>query len=396
MSSAGRIRSGYTFQNMPRLVKGGKSYFDALEQMIDGARTSVQLQCYIFEEDHTGKRIGEKLIDAAERGVQVQILLDGYASRKLSKEFRSRLREAGVKLRFFEPIFRSSNFYFGRRLHHKIVVVDAVNCMVGGINISDRYNDAPGDPAWLDWAIQVQGEVAYELYKLCNLFYEKKKGDQVMVEKQLLTSVYNSSLHCPIRIRRNDWVMNMNQISASYMEMFKYAQSEIIIMSSYFIPSNFFRYSITKAIKRGVKIKVILAGISDIGIAKYAERYLYRWAIRIGIEIYEYKHNILHGKVAICDGRIVTIGSYNVNDISALASIELNLDVEDQSFAAQVQQTFTKIIETDCIQVEPITVTQVYSRAERLLHWISYETFRMIFHLFTFYFTRSKKTKRKI
>jgi cardiolipin synthase len=204
----------------------------------------------------------------------------------------------------------------------------------------------------------------------------------------------DSNLHCPIRIRRNDWVMNLNQISASYMEMFKHAQQEIIIMSSYFIPSNFFRINIIKCLKRGVRIRLILAGTSDVGISKYAERYLYSWAIRHGIEIHEYKNNILHGKVAVCDARMVTIGSYNVNDISALASIELNMDVEDSLFAETVHKTLSRIIDQECKRVNPVSTQTTYGPIERLMQWVAYETFRFVFFLFTFYFTRSKKNKK--
>ena len=185
--------------------------------------------------------------------------------------------------------------------------------------------------------------------------------------------------------------MNKNQISASYMEMLKNAQDEIIIMSSYFIPSNFIRMSMVEAMKRGVKIKLILAAISDIGIAKYTERYLYAWALRQGIEIFEYKNNVLHGKIAVCDKRIVTIGSYNINDISALASIELNVDVEEQQFAHRVTSTLKEIIQRDCNKINPQTFNTSQPLFEKLLQWISYQIFRIVFRLFTFYFTKQQK-----
>ncbi|MFN5423405.1 MAG: phospholipase D-like domain-containing protein [bacterium] len=363
-----------------------------MEEMIEHAKHSIQLHVYIFEEDQTGKSIALKLINASKRGVKVQMLLDGYASRSLSAHFKNDLRSSGIGLRFFEPILKGGNFYFGRRLHHKILVTDAEKALVGGINISDKYNDLPGKPAWLDWAIKVEGDAAYELYKLCDQLYTKKPNDSIEAVKKIITDKFHERFHCPIRIRRNDWVMNKNEISASYMEMFKNAQREIIIMSSYFIPSTFFKHNILKAAKRGVNIKLILAGLSDVGIAKYAERYLYRWAVRHGIEIYEYKHNILHGKVAICDNRIVTIGSYNVNDISALASIELNVDVEEPEFARHVYSTFIKIIQEDCERVKPMTVINSFSTFEKLTQWISYETVRFLFTLFTFYFTRQKRS----
>ena len=390
MSSATKIKTAFTLYNKAELIRGGRSYFSTLHEMIDNARKSIQLQVYIFEEDETGKELSLRLIKAAKRGIKVQILLDGYASKGLSNGFKNNMRENGIQLRFFEPIFKGGNYYFGRRLHHKIVVCDSLVSLIGGINISDRYNDMPGAPAWLDWAIKVEGEASFELFKLCNQYFSKKPEDWLVLAKQEIINALDTNVHCPIRIRRNDWVMGRNEISASYMEMFRNARNEIIIMSSYFIPSPFFRKNIIKALKRGVKIKLILAGISDVGIAKHAERYLYRWALRHGIEIHEYNHNILHGKMAIADEKIVTIGSYNINDISALASIELNLDVQDLTFSRVVHEQLMKIIDKDCIRIAPISIIRSYQPSERILQWICYETVRLLFNLFTFYLSKKR------
>lgn len=391
MSSAGKVKSSYSFHNQPSLIKGGASYFSTLEKLIEQAEKSIQLQVYIFDEDETGLLIADKLIDARKRNVEVQVLLDGYASRNLSTAFREKLRKEGIQLRFFNPVFKSENFYFGRRLHHKIVVCDGIRALVGGINISNRYNDMPDDPAWLDWAILVEGDVAYELHKLCNLFYAKWNKKVIHLDRKEILPKIDTTLHCPMRIRRNDWVMNLNQISASYMEMLKNAQHEIIIMSSYFIPSNFIRSSMVAAIKRGVTIRLILASTSDVGIAKYAERYLYAWALRQGIVIHEYKNNVLHGKIAVCDDRIVTIGSYNINDISALASVELNIDVEEKIFASIVKKELNTIIEKECVEINPKNYYASQHLIEQLFQWLSYRTFRIVFKLFTFYFSKKRK-----
>lgn len=162
-------------------------------------------------------------------------------------------------------------------------------------------------------------------------------------------------------------------------------------MSSYFIPGAFFKRNIIKALSRGISIKLILAGISDIGIAKYAEKYLYRWALRHGIEIYEYKHNILHGKIAVSDNSFVTVGSYNINDISALASIELNVDIENKDFATSVSRILTNIIENECERVSPLKAIKSFSLLEQVTHWVSYELFRITFTLFTFYFRKYRR-----
>lgn len=388
MSSKKKINIAYSFKNTATLVKGGRDYFSTLNEMIKSARSFVQLQVYIYENDQTGFEVANNLIAAAERGVKVHILLDGYASGGLSSDLIKQMRGAGIRLRFFEPLFKSKRFYFGRRMHHKILVCDGIKALVGGMNISDRYNDLPGRPAWLDWAVKIEGEAAIELNKVCNQLFAKKENEHLYPEIKEEENIISSEKNCPVRIRRNDWVKNLNQISASYMEMLRNAKEEITLMSSYFIPSSFFRREMMRALQRGLKIRLILAGRSDVGIAKNAERFLYRWALRNGIEIYEYKYNILHGKIAAAGLKQVTLGSYNINDISARASIELNIDVEDESFSKKVKSELDNIIMNECIQVSQ----QAYGRNlfEKLIQWFSYEIYKITFTLFTFYFRKEK------
>src|ERR1700759_3986138 len=136
-----RATAGYTHHNKVRLIHGGKEYFSTLLQLIDQARSTVHLQTYIFENDETGQLVSDALIRAASRKVQVFILLDGYASQDLPKHLLHKWKEAGIHFRWFWPLFRSRKFYLGRRLHHKVAVVDATWGMAGGVNISNRYND---------------------------------------------------------------------------------------------------------------------------------------------------------------------------------------------------------------------------------------------------------------
>ena len=116
----GRTGNGYISQNKIKLIRGGRSYFDQLIRMINAAEQIIQLQVYIFDDDETGREITTALMEAAKRNVAVYLMADGYASQKLSKKFIRELEEAGVHFRFFEPLFRSRNSYFGRRLHHKV------------------------------------------------------------------------------------------------------------------------------------------------------------------------------------------------------------------------------------------------------------------------------------
>jgi len=137
---------------------------------------------------------------------------------------------------------------------------------------------------------------------------------------------------------------------------------------------------------RGIKVRIIMAGTSDVMLAKRAESWYYDWLLRNGIELYEYQKTVLHGKLATVDDQWMTIGSYNINDISANASIELNLDVADPAFAKQTREVLEKIMVKDCIRISPEQYKRSKNIVKQFMHWSSYEIFRVTLFLFTFYF----------
>lgn len=376
----------YTNHNTAKLIRGGNEYFTLLTELIHKAQHTIHLQVYIYDEDETGLAVAEALIAAAQRGVSVYLLADGYASQDLSASFINRLEKEGVHFRFFQPILKSDHFYFGRRLHHKIVVVDARYSLVGGINISNKYNDGFGRPAWLDWALYTEGEIAPELVRVCVELWTRSKRERRKFVWQAHPPVKQPRHVCPIRLRRNDWVQKRSQITNSYLEMFNDARSHIYIMSSYFLPGMLVRKKMARAARRGVKVKLILAGVSDVKLAKHAERYIYRWIFRNNIEVYEYNQTVLHAKIATYDGKWSTIGSYNVNNISAFASIELNLDVNEEAFAKSMQHHIEQVIREDCAQITEEDYRTRYNFLKRLYQHSCYQVVRVLFFLFTFYF----------
>jgi len=386
MADVSNKKRRYSYHNRVKLLRGGQPYFSVLEEMIVSAKETIHLQCYIFENDDTGKHIANLLNAAAAKGVKVFMLLDAYASNTLGEAFCTDLLQHGVFFRWFEPLFRNNNFYFGRRLHHKVVVCDGSKALVGGINISDRYNDMPDMPAWLDWAILLEGEAAMELNQICKDFFNKSFKLTFPKRKNKMVSPAFVYLDCAVAIRRNDWVNRYNQISRSYIHMLQKAQKQVIIMSSYFLPGRLIRNYLNRATSRGVEVIVILAGISDVPLSKQAERYMYRWLLRHNITIYEYKKGVLHGKLSMYDGQWATIGSYNVNNISAYASVELNVDVYNKVFANDVLSHLKEIIQQDCIKITKDAYNHRSTIKQRLLQWGSYTVFRLALFLCTFYF----------
>lgn len=385
------VRSNdFTTQNRVRLLRGGKEYFDLLLQQIQSAEKIIHIQAYIFNDDETGKMVGSALMEAARRRVGVYVLADGYASRSISGSFVAELRAAGIQFRFFEPLLSSKYFYFGRRMHHKMAVFDYRYALVGGMNIADRYNDMPGSPAWLDFALFVEGDVVKQL---CILSWKSWKGyprKMGITDCETAQPEYSIPLNEQVMVKmsRNDWVRHKNEISGTYIEMLGRARKEVIILCSYFLPGKVMRRLIRHAVSRGVTVRVISTGISDVMLAKRAERWLYDWLLRNNVVLYEYRKNVLHGKMAVCDAEWMTIGSYNINNISAYASIELNLDVRNEAFAVAVKDQLEKIIREDCIRINAADHAGTKNIFRQFSRWVSYQLIRLVFYLFTFYFKR--------
>lgn len=380
--------AGFSRNNSIKLVHSGHEFFGLLNKLIGNAKHSIHLHTYIFGDDETGTSVAGELIKAAGRGVKIYMLVDGYASRGLPAEFIKKLTGAGIEFRFFKPLLKSRSLYFGRRLHHKVIVIDGINALVGGINIADRYNDLPGYRAWLDLAVYVYGDAAKELYHLCCRLWTRKRSKHFALPAELPPKAPDLETrdHCLVRVRRNDWVKRKQEIFKAYLELFRSSRKSITILCSYFMPGISFRKALEKAARRGVKVKVILTAQSDVPLSKYAERYLYRWMLRNKIQIYEYKPCVVHAKMAIADQHLLTIGSYNINNISAYASIELNLDINDNSFSKEVQEELEQIVSRDCEVIDSSNYRTRLFSFNQFFQWSAFQVIRFFLTISTFYF----------
>lgn len=371
-------------------MRGGADFFYRLTTLIDRATQTLHLQTYIMEADETGMAISGALIRAAQRGVAIYLLLDGFASRKLPASLIKSFTDAGIRFGFFQPLLRSDLFYVGRRLHHKLVVADAGVAMVAGINVCNRYNDMPGKKGWLDWAIHVEGDAARELHHLAVHTWNRSVS-------RVLCPVGNTQpakvVHpeCLVRVRCNDWVYHKTDITRSYHDILKNARREVTIMTSYFWPPWSLLKLMAAATERGVQVRLILTARADEPLSKYTERYLYHYLLRHQIRIFEYETNILHGKVAVCDGELFTMGSYNMNALSAFASVELNLDVKNKLLARELDERLQQIIDNDCIPVSREDYRVTKSPFRLFLYFLAYRATMALFFLFTFYYRQKRE-----
>ena len=363
------------------LVYSGEDYFFRLLHIISNAKSEIHFQTYIFENDSTGLEISKALKEAVNRNVKVYVLLDGFGSGKLPNSFSEELIQAGISIRFFSPLFSKNTFYIGRRLHHKVVVADGKIAIIGGINIANKYRGSSTEQPWLDYAVQIESaSIGENLKVLCRNFYLKKRRNK---RRTIQSDFYNEN-GTSVKILRNDWLKQRNEICNAYINALKKADKEVIIVASYFLPGRRLFNALKKGAKKGVKIKIILSGVSDLPIVMQATNYLYSSLLNQGIELFEWKKSVLHGKLMVVDSKWSTIGSFNLNHLSSYGSIEMNAEINSPKFSAKLYTHLVDVME----QSEKITFETLKIRNEifaRLKNWFAYRLIRIALIIVTYF-----------
>ncbi|SHM57305.1 phospholipase D-like domain-containing protein [Flavobacterium xinjiangense] len=361
------------------LVRSGEDYFSRLESIIYNSEYEIHIQVYLFENDATGNRIINALKEAASRQVKIYLILDGLGSLSFPSKIRNDLEQSGINVRFFAPLFSAYTFYLGRRLHQKIVVADSKVALIGGINIADKYHGTPTEAPWLDYAVQLNGEIAKPIQELCKAIFLKKRR----LYSQKIKSVFHLQEDILVRILQNDWLKRKNEISNAYIKSIGNAKEEITIMGSYFLPGRRITQALKKAAKNKVRIRLILSGISDLPMTRRATCYLYSKLLSYDIELYEWNSSILHGKTAVIDSYWTTIGSFNLNNLSSYGSIETNVEINSPIFAQMYQEDLNQII-AQCQKITPQTLSIKNTTFAKFTNWISYYSTRFIEIIVTF------------
>jgi cardiolipin synthase len=375
-----------------QLIRGGIQFFEMLEKLIRKAEFEIHFQFYILEEDETGIKIIDALIEAAKSGVDVYVVLDAYGSSKLNDQVLEDFELAGVQFKWFRPVISLKNMELGRRLHHKVVSIDEKIALTTGVNIANRYNDINGIPAWLDFALLIEGDTALEIKRRCLQIWEKTLDLKKRWRKFRIPQVKKSirTQNPLVKVSVNDWLRGRNDIYVGYKHAINVAQEEIFIAGGYFLPGRVMRKTLKDARLRNVSVSVVLTKISDVSFAKEASEYLYSWMLKKGIRIYEWEPNVMHGKIAVVDKLWSTIGSFNLNYLSAFESIELNMEIIDGHFSNQVSELLKTIAHSECSEVNEADFIKKLSIRKRMKNWISYVFVRYSFRILNLF---SKKPK---
>jgi cardiolipin synthase len=323
------------------LLDGGDRAYPPMLSAIAHARRSIDLEVYAFAPSGVGARFVEALGQAARRGVTVRVVIDGWGSARRGRAVASSLRAAGCEVHIYHRLRGLLVGRFGRN-HRKILLVDDEVAFVGGINIGDENLDEGARPGWADLTLAIRGPQCARL--------------GAMIRRQRLGPV-NSVLRIHLCGPGGGW-----RLRRRYVRAFAEARKRIQVAHGYFLPDRGVVRALTRAARRGVQVRLLLAGRSDIPFARAATRSLYRPLLAAGVAIHEWNDSVLHAKVATVDGHRLLLGSFNL-DAFSLANLETLVEVDDN----EVVQQAGAWIQQHMARSRVITSLETSSRLRRWL-----------------------------
>lgn len=335
--------------NRVLLLHDGATCLPAMLEAIDRAEREILLEMYWFGSDKTGWRFAKALMQKAKKNVAVCVIYDAVGSLEADDAMFDEMRAAGCDVREYNPIAPwRQRFNIGlvnHRDHRKILVVDQHIAMTGGVNIGDPWlPESEGGGDWRDDMIRIEGVAALDMRDMFIHTWRELGGVDpcpAMTADDLRDSgVSVPDEGSPVRVLGSHYRAARAAIRRSYLEEIRRANSHIYIANSYFVPDRVIRSALGAARSRGVDIKVLLPGVSDVPAVFYAGRRLYRWLLERGIELYEWQGTVLHSKTAVIDDRWCTVGTYNMDYRSWRSNLEVNVTIEDHGVAAAMSERF--------------------------------------------------------
>lgn len=378
-----------------QLLEGSRALFPALVAAMAQAREAILFETYIFDFHGDSLTVAEALAQAAERGVQVRVVLDGVGTPKIPQRWVQRWSEAGVNWRVYEPLG-----WVGlalptrwRRLHRKLCVVDRVVAFCGGINLLDDFHD-PHQRARLahprlDFAVQVHGPMVHAVHATMTQLWWRMQLSQQLRHTQMSEALETLREHeaGPLPVSRGryrlvlrDNLRHRRSIQRSYLQAIGRAKHEILIANAFFLPAGKLRRALVRAAQRGVKVRLLLQGHYEYLLPYRASRQVYGPLLAAGVEIREYTPSYLHAKVAVIDSRWLTVGSSNLDPLSLLLAREANVVAQAPSVAADLRRALMQAMDQGGRLIGPHD-HEGRTWGQRLLDWTAYSLMRMAIFL---------------
>jgi cardiolipin synthase len=325
------------------------TFFPRMLDAIGTARQYLLLEMYLVASGTVADRFINALLEAAERGVRIYLLLDDFGAQQLGQRDREQLAHPNIQIVYYNPLPSYSTLYNLYRIvlqhinlglyrnHRKLLLVDGRIAFAGGAGITDEV-DSPREPGmrWRETMIEIQGPILGDWQQLFTESWNRYARQALTLPTVTPLAFANGQ---PGRVTVNEAHRRIG-IQRSLLKHVKSAEHRIWFATAYFIPSWSIRRKLKHAARRGVDVRLLLPGpVTDHPGVRYASRRYYGRLLKNGIRIYEYMPRFFHAKTVLCDNW-VTIGSCNYDRWNLQWNLEANQEVDDPDMAATVAAMF--------------------------------------------------------
>jgi cardiolipin synthase len=332
----------------------GQDLYDDMLAAIEGAERQILFETYIWKGDEVGERFKAALAAAADRGVDVHVIYDGFANLVVPPTFK-RFPPNMKVLRY--PVYNAGWRFFDLRHygrdHRKILVVDDEVGFVGGYNVGTPYATE-----WRDTHCRITGPGVWDLKRAFADFWNLHRRKRLRPSERPLLLETASQWEPQIRFHRNVPRLWMFPIRSMYLEAINRATHSVWLTQAYFIPDQDFVDTLKDAAQRGVDVRILLPRKSNHIVADWISRGYFGQLLESGVRIFRFRDAMVHAKTATIDGSWSTIGTANIDRLSMQGNYEINVEIIDESMA----QAMEKIFEVDLTNCAELTAAEWESR----------------------------------
>jgi len=363
--------------NNYKLLVNGENKFPEVFKEISVAKHHIHLEYYIWENDFIGNELKNLLIKKHKEGIQVRVMYDAFGSRSIKNSIVRELREAGVNI---FPVLKIKLVAFANRINHrdhrKIIIIDGTIGFVGGINISDRYdNGRNNNNYWRDTHLKILGPAVANLQRHFVTKWNYCSPEFLVVNKLFFPNIdspnpLNNSELAQIMAGGPDY--KRSYILLSFFKIFTQAKKKLYITTPYFIPNETIIIALKQAALGGVDVRLIIPEQSDSIVITAASKYYLRTLLSAGVKVYLYEKGFVHAKTIVADTFLSVIGTANMDIRSFDLNYEINAIIYGNKFGNKMEELFYDDLK-QCRQVH-------YSDWEKLSKWnqLGYSAARLL------------------
>lgn len=315
-----------------------RSFFISAE--IDSAEKWIHFETYIIHEDEAGRHFADLLSAKAREGVKVRLIYDWVGSlRNASGKFWRKLVAAGVDVRSFNRPSLRSPFGWANRDHRKLLSVDGRIAYISGLCIGQQWVGYPdrGLEPWRDTGVEIEGPALEDIERAFASTW-KLAGKALSAREHRFATP--EPRPCDVAVRIVASVPNVGSVYRIDQLITMLASKSIWLADAYFVGSASYVQALRSAARSGVDVRLLMPGTNDVPIMRAVSRAGLRSLLEAGVRVFEWNGSMMHAKTAVADGMWARVGSTNLNVASWLANWELDVVVEDQHFAKQMEAMF--------------------------------------------------------